>query len=362
MASSCSAINEMDSPSEVIHLILRGRRPLPLVRDEEDWAAVAAIARRMLFWCGGSVHACRCEGPEMRFAIQREHASVGAMAQHISGAYAIHLRRRHGWSGSIFNHYRATPVDADLFLDDLVIWLHRPPEPSKPGQTAMNSCWTADSAYLVPNSSTWIATERVLAALNRGGAGRSVYRRRKTQPITAEVVAILTGRVPRRSRLAQIVDAAGNAALHGRIVECPDIEKIARFVAEYSRISYEEMRSASRRRVIVKAKVVAAVLATRNGASVAAVARLFGRSRSTLIERADLYRATQPELFAHAERAFGAFFQEEHSRRDDSSLRLAHTHFQGQCAEAGRGAPAYADAGVHRVEGTRYPVSSLGKR
>jgi hypothetical protein len=153
-----------------MHLHLRGRRPHALVQDEEDWRALSAIAERMLFWCGGSIHGCRCQGNEMRFAIQMARASPGAMAHHIAGAYAIHLRRRRGWTGGIFYHYLAIPVDGELFLDDLVLWLHRPPESA--------FCWTADSAYLIAKSLSWITTERVLGAMSPGGAGRSAYGRR----------------------------------------------------------------------------------------------------------------------------------------------------------------------------------------
>jgi hypothetical protein len=298
-------------PPEIIHLNLRGRRPHALMQDEEDWEALSAIAERMLFWCGGSIHGCRCEGREMRFAVQVGHAPVGAIAQHISGAYAIHLRRRRGWTGGVFNHYIAIPIDADLYLDDLVIWLHRPPESDEPGSAQANLCWTADSAYLLPKSLRWITTERVLAALSPGGAGRSVYLRRKTQPMAPEMTAVLTRRAARRSRQTLAEVRAGNASIEEKSPERSSIEQIARFVAEYSHISYEDMRSVSRKRAVSKAKVVAAVLSTRNGASVAAVARLFGRSRSTLIERAERYRATQPQLFAHAERALGAYIESE---------------------------------------------------
>ncbi|MEA3197150.1 MAG: hypothetical protein QOF32_1202 [Gammaproteobacteria bacterium] len=296
---------------EVVHLTLRGRRPHALVEDEEDWQALSAIAERTLFWCGGSFHGCRCEGRELRFAVQVGHASVGAMAHHISGGYAIHLRRRRGWTGGIFNHYVAIPIDAELYLDDLVIWLHRPPESGEPTNTLKSLCWTADSAYLTPKSLAWIATERVLAALSPGGAGRSAYLRRKTQPLAPEVIAILTGRSARRSRQAPAGVHAENASMDGNPSERSSIELIARFVAEYSHISYEDMRSGSRKRAVSKAKVVAAVLSTRNGASVAAVARLFGRSRSTVVERVECYRETQPQLFAHAERAFSVYIERE---------------------------------------------------
>jgi hypothetical protein len=343
---------------EIIHLNLRGRCPHALVQDEEDWRALSAIARRMLFWRGGAIHGCRCEGQEMRFAVELGHGSVGATAHHISGAYANHLRRRRGWSGSIFNRYVAIPIDAELFLDDLVLWLHRPPESVKAEGARSDPCWTADSAYLIPKTLTWTTTERVLAALSPGGAGRSAYIRRKTQPIDPEIMAILTGRTARRSRQTLAEQHARSASMHREAPERASIETIAQFIAEYSHISYEDMRSASRKRVVSKAKVVATVLCTRNGASVAAVARLFGRSRSTLIEQAERYRATQPQLFTHAERALEAYLEKEHGRHEDQFLRLRETHFDRQCAGPAGGVVIHPGARAYEVE----DGVALGKR
>src|ERR1700736_120157 len=74
--SSCCATSDAllpqvrCSPGEIIHLNLRGRRPHALVQDEGDWHALSAIAERMLFWCGGSIHGCRCDGHEIRFAAE----------------------------------------------------------------------------------------------------------------------------------------------------------------------------------------------------------------------------------------------------------------------------------------------------
>ena len=350
MGSSCCATSDMRClSSEVIHLYLRGRSPQALVQDEVDWRALSAIATRTHFWCGGSIHGCRCEGNEMRFAIQTEHASVGATAHHISGAYSIHLRRRRGWSGGVFNHYIAIPIDADLYLDDLVVWLHRPRDSDKEGARA-DVCWTGDSAYLSPKSLTWITTERALAALSPSGAGRSAYFLRKTQLIAPEIMAILTGRAPRESRQASDDMLARRATLRREAPKRWNIEEIARFVAEYSHISYEDMRSATRKRVVTKAKVVAAVLSARNGASVAAVARLFGRSRSTLIERAEYYRETQPQLFARAERALEAHLERAAGRHHDHPARLPQAHFDRQCAGPIRGAAAHTQARADGVE------------
>jgi|HubBroStandDraft_1064217.scaffolds.fasta_scaffold00012_102 hypothetical protein len=296
-------------PGQVVHMTLRGRRLDALVRNDEDWQAVSAIARRMLFWCGGSIHGCRCEGSEMRFALELGRASVGAMACHISGGYAGYLRRNRGSTGAVFHHYSAVPVDAELFLDDLVIWLHRPLQYSRTTSARTSQCWTANSAYLRPNSSNWIATERVLTALSPSGAGRSAYLRRLAQPVAPNVVAILTGGAAQRRRHSPTADDARKPPADTTVPRPLNIESIAQFVAGFSRVSYQDMRSTSRRRELSKAKIVAAVLATRNGASVAAVARLFGRSRSTLIERAEGYRQTQPQLFVQAEKALGTYFE-----------------------------------------------------
>jgi transposase-like protein len=291
----------------------------------------------------------------MRFAVEMGHASAGAVAHHISGPYANHLRHRRGWTGSIFNHYVAIPVDAELFLDELVLWLHRAPESTKAQGGRTDACWTADSAYLNPNSSTWISTDRVLAALSPGGVGRSAYIRRKVQPIAPEFTAILTGRTVHRSRHASNEEIAGR----WKAPERSNIEEIAQFVAEYSRLSYQDLCSASRKRAVSKAKVLAAVLCTRNGASVAAVARLFGRSRSTLSERAEGYRETQPQLFADAERALDAYLEGKYSRRDHQSVRLDQTHFGHPCARPAAGAAIPIGTRAYGVEDG---VLSDGKR
>jgi hypothetical protein len=71
----------------LVQLVLRGCRADALVDSAEDWRALGVIASRMLFWCGGAIYGCRCEGKEMRFAIQVAHSSgrsgvMAASAQH----------------------------------------------------------------------------------------------------------------------------------------------------------------------------------------------------------------------------------------------------------------------------------------
>jgi DnaA-like protein len=287
----------------LVQLVLRARHPDALLQTDQDWRALGLIAARMLFWCGGAIYACRCEGTEMRFALQVAHAPLGAMAHHISGAYAIHVRQTRGLSGGIFKHYAAIPVD-EVYLDDLVLWLHR--------SAAHARIWTTDHAYLVPNSTPWINTDRVLISLSVGAPGPATYQRRKSEGISPQDIELFTRRSQRASKAARASGESSRvSAGHATLAHRPSIETIARLVADYCQVSYDDMLTETRRRAVSKARVIATVLAARNGATAAAAARLFGRSRSTLIEQVEHYRATQPEVFAEAESMLEAFLDEE---------------------------------------------------
>jgi hypothetical protein len=191
--------------------------------------------------------------------------------------------------------------------------------------------------------------------LSPGGAGRSAYIRLKTQPIAPEITATLTGRsalighTARRPRQA-LHDVLSRRASRRREDPAPSIETIARFVADYCHLSYEDLGSASRKRTVSRAKAVAAVLCSRNGASVATVARLFGRSRSTLIERAERYHKTLPHLFAQAERALDAHLERERGRHDPQSVRLSQTHADRHSVQPAGGMAIHAGNRAHEIE------------
>jgi hypothetical protein len=285
------------APRQIVQLILRGQRLQTLVSTEDDWQAIGQAAERMLFWCGGSILGCRCEGAEIRFAIQLAHAPIGAMAHHISAAYAVRMRQRRKWQGSVFKPYLAVPLADYFYLDDLVIWLHR---------TGDYPLWTADSAYLTPPALPWIDTTPVLQALSESGAALTIYRRRKAEAISPEMITALTRR-PAKPKHAMAQEQHQAQQLHA---QRPDLDAIVPFVARHCRMSTADMLSNSRKREVSKAKLIATVLSTRNGGSVAAAARLFGRSRSTLIERAEHYRRAQPEIFTDAAAALNAYLEE----------------------------------------------------
>jgi len=289
---------------QLVHLVLRGHRPQTLVQTDDDWRALGVCASRMLFWCGGTIYGCRCDRTRIHFALQIAHASIGAMAQHVSAAYAAHLWNRRRWGDVVFNHYLVIPLPDEIFLDDLVIWLHRRSSSSTEG-TASGPVYTADAAYLAPPALPWVNTQRVLQALS-ARSSQEAYRRRKNQAIPLAVIDLLTRRTAARGLrgLSLKSTPADSPAANRR---SPSIDTIARVVADHCHVSLEELRSASRKRSASKAKVIATVLYTRNGGKAAAAARYFNRSRSTLTEQAERYRQTQSGIFADAEAALEAY-------------------------------------------------------
>jgi len=301
------AITSQNVAGDCFHLILRARNVFALVQDKEDWDAVGFIARRMLFWCGGAIHGCRCEGSEMRFAVRLAHASIGSVAQHLSGGYANHLRRRYGLPGGVFKRYGAFTFDAHEYLDDFVLWLHRPPT-SAGANRAAGPCWTTESAYLHPRSMDWIATDGVFDSLAYANPVVA-YQRRRRHSIDPSVLALFERPRSLDKRAAARIKRRPDETAPGR----PSIDDVIRVVAQFCQVPYQAMLSDSRRRTITQAKIIAAVLSTRNGASLAAVGRVFRRSRSTLAEQAEHYRQRQPSLFDDAERALREAFAPKQS-------------------------------------------------
>jgi Bacterial dnaA protein helix-turn-helix len=289
MGTPSSPAAAQQNSERLLQLVLHSQRDEPLIRDEADVTALGSIAARMLFWCGGAIYAWRSVGIEMRFALQVKHASLGSMAHHLSGAYASHMRQVRKLTGSLMKHYTVVPHYDAWFLDDLVMWLHR----SGDTRTSVNGearVWTADAAYLDSPTWDWIDTARIFSALSSHSPGPATYRRRKFELIHPAVLE----QFMRRPQLA-FIDTA-------RSTPRPSIERIARLVADHSGITYPEILADTRKRAVSKARAIATVLATRNGATAAAAAKLFNRSRSTLIEQVDHYRVHQPEIFVAAEK------------------------------------------------------------
>jgi hypothetical protein len=272
---------------ELVQLILRAAGANALMQSDQDWRELGIIASRMLFWRGGAIRACRCDANEMRFAVQVGHVSLGSIAHHISGAYAIYLRRKRRGSGAIFKHYLALPCNPD-YLDQLVVWLHRQ---SPEGHARI---WTTEDAYLTLGSLPWVTT---------GSPFPAAYLQRKSEPIAPEAIKMFTRGWHRPHSLAATQALAPEPIdpLHATLPHRPSITSIAHLAAELCKVTYEELLSPTRNSAANKARVIAAVLATRNGATAAAAASLLNRSRSSLFEQVEYYRVHQPQIFEQAE-------------------------------------------------------------
>jgi len=290
---------------QLVHLVLRGHRPQTLVQTDDDWRALGVCASRMLFWCGGTIYGCRCDRTRIHFALQIAHASIGAMAQHVSAAYAAHLWNRRRWGDVVFNHYLVIPLPDEIFLDDFgdlaasaLIELHRRDGlwPRLHGRRRLSR------TPCLP----WVNTQRVLQALS-ARSSQEAYRRRKNQAIPLAVIDLLTRRTAARglrglslkSTPADSPAANRRSPFHrhhrprgGRSLPC---------VAE-------ELRSASRKRSASKGQ-------GHRHRPVYAQRRQSGRRRPLLQSQpidpdrrqAERYRQTQSGIFADAEAALEAY-------------------------------------------------------
>ncbi len=270
-----------NSPVAVFHVVLRGCRPEPLVRGEDDWRKLIEGIESMLFWCGGRVLGCRCEGDRLELAIEPARVSLGQMLRYVTVPFALHVNRVSGGSGKVFRPlrvYRLQPA----FRTELVLWLHRPL--AGPG-------WSADAAYREPGSMPWVDPTPVLEELGRGPGARRQYRVLRARGVDAELAFAFSSL---RDTLAHIHTAVRPAVAEPKRCQRDLLQCVVAYVSRRESVAAVELPGRSRARALCRARCFVTLAAVRCGVSLSLIAMSLGRDASTLEESVLRMRARDP--------------------------------------------------------------------
>ena len=289
--------------SALLHVILRGCRSGPLVRDEVDWRKMTESIDSMLFWCGGRVFACRCEADRVEFAIEAAQVPIGRMFRYVTVPYALHFNRSRGSTGPVFKRLRSFRV-RDAFRTEFVLWLHRP----------LNGAgWTGDAAYQEPGRLAWLDSRVVLEQLGRGPGAVREYRLLRARGVESELARAFAspgGAVPGIREVfvqARAVRKRQQLAL---------LRSVIGFVARYCELPAEQMAERSRVRRVCRARALVTLVAVRCGVALKSIGELLARDESSLQGTVLTLRARDPRgLMTAAE----AILAEVRARREAES-------------------------------------------
>lgn len=286
MTTRSGRVEAISGTAALVHVLLRAHDDATLVRDENDWRKMVGSLDQMVFWCGGHVLACRCQGGAMELAIEAEDVSPGNMLRYVTVPYALYFNQTRGRSGRVFNPsltFRVLPG----FRSELVLWVHRP---------LRGLGWTANIAYLEPGGLPWVDTRPVLDELGDGMSARRRYRERRVRGVDRALASSFC--TPGAGSPYMVGDERWTN--RNRLLDC-DRDKVLRWlvnwVAHQEGVSATEMHGRSRARRLSKARCLVTLVAVRCAVPMCDVAEILRRNVSTLQESVERMRRREGAAF-----------------------------------------------------------------
>lgn len=286
-------------PGGIYHVILRGNDRQRIFADEIDFRRLEALLGDGCERYGVRTHAYCWMTNHVHLALQVGTRPLGALMRWLGSQYARGFNRRHGRTGHVFErrHY-AELVSDDSYLLWLVRYIHFNPVKGGLVTSPEDYSWSSHRAYLGYKRAAWLTTELVLAIFDdEPQRARSQYARFIAQSVNLgdELVesrpAVSSSRTSKCSApMVHVPTDAGTAAP----TRPESLEAIVERHCRDLGLSPEALAAPHRIRRHAKARALIAREAIETGvATLADVARKFGRSESVIWRTMNRYRCEQ---------------------------------------------------------------------
>jgi hypothetical protein len=227
--------------------------------------------------------------------VQIGEVPLGRIMLCIASRYARKVQAQFHTTGHLFEkRHDAKLVDADAYLLELVRYIHLNPVRAKMVNVAHEYRWSSHLAYLGTVERSWVTTEFALSILHRERA-RAIHTYRRFVDATTDhdvsPFTVANENDPRVLGSDAFAERILGAAWRPRSRQT--IEEVVAEVCRDMKVSPGDLQSRSAARIFARARAIIAqrCLAGRI-ASLAQVARMFGRDESTLRESVTRYSQT----------------------------------------------------------------------
>jgi REP element-mobilizing transposase RayT len=280
-------------PDGFYHLILRGNNRRDIYLDERDRVEWESWVMRGLERTGVRLHAFCWMSNHVHMLAQPDQTPLGEFVREAATHYARWFNVRRQRTGHLFERrHRAIFVEDDIYLLQLVRYIHLNPVVAGVCRNAADYCWSSHRQYLGLERRSWLTTSFVLDCFGASSAAAEREYRRFMDVSESEIEPEAAGgdeglgltprhcnRVPKpggkqpdRSKTASV------AALQDQTDAAALIERLCR----QHGLTIAELRclrthAASRLRASIAAEVY-----RHGGVSISEIARLLGRDQSVM--------------------------------------------------------------------------------
>ncbi|MFT5045253.1 MAG: putative transposase, partial [Porticoccaceae bacterium] len=136
-------------PNAVYYVILKGLEEEPIfksVADRRAWEVLVEegagrFGHKILAYCWAKDH--------VQMALQVSDAPLSKVMQNLSFRYTRYFNKAHKRQGPLFHgRYKAILIDQDVYLNDLVRYVHNNPVRSGAAKSADKAKWTSYEGYM----------------------------------------------------------------------------------------------------------------------------------------------------------------------------------------------------------------------
>jgi REP element-mobilizing transposase RayT len=273
-------------PGGLYHVILRGNSRQAIFFDDADRSRWEAQLAEGLCRYGHRVHAYCWMTNHIHMAVQCRVKPVAQLMRFVASGYARSTNRKMGRSGHLFERrHRLVLVSANSYLKQLVRYIHQNPVRAGMVDDLAAYRWSSHSAYVGAGKPDWLTVDWVLSMF---AESELIARQRYcafVQRRSDEVLANLfkAGGASDDRMLGDDEFGKDVAQAASTVPPARTLDKIiASYCAAYGVAEVELVsKSRARRNARIRAEIAREALEV-NAATLATIARRFGRCESVV--------------------------------------------------------------------------------
>jgi putative transposase len=276
------------APGAFYHVTLRGNHRQDIFFVDSDRAALESIVADVIQRFRARVHAYCWMTNHIHLMVQVGEMPLGRVMLCIASRYARQVQARFKTTGHLFEcRYHAVLVDADEYLLHLIRYVHLNPVAAKMVSSPDEYRWSSHHAYLGARQEAWVTTDFALRLLHADPArAMTRYRHLISELIDAPNELPVAEINPNDTRVLGNDDFLANVLkLSWKPKSHKTLDMLVAEACEQVGTTLAELQSTRRHPTLARARAwVAHQATTMRIASIAHVARLFGRDESTVRE------------------------------------------------------------------------------
>jgi REP element-mobilizing transposase RayT len=158
----------IEFPGAFYHVIARGNNRQDIFTDDADRVRYLQCLTEDVLRSKATLYAFALMPNHVHLLVETPHAPLSSLMQRLQGRYTQYFNRRHSRVGHLFQgRYKAILCDRDVYLLELVRYIHLNPVRTGEVDDPRAARWTSHRAYLEGRASRLVETRLPLGMFSR---------------------------------------------------------------------------------------------------------------------------------------------------------------------------------------------------